>query len=85
MPTVFQGLISLRGLSERELPGLLGEAVHAHVVLDGSVRLEPRDLRRHCAERLEAHKVPGRVTFRDALPRTPNGKIDRAALVKSSA
>ncbi|MCE9671613.1 acyl--CoA ligase [Myxococcus stipitatus] len=32
------------------------------------------------ASRLEAHKVPDRVHWVPELPRTPNGKLDRAAL-----
>ncbi|WP_134728258.1 non-ribosomal peptide synthetase [Amycolatopsis nivea] len=38
------------------------------------------DLRSHCAERLPAHLVPDAFPLLDALPTTPNGKVDRAAL-----
>jgi acyl-coenzyme A synthetase/AMP-(fatty) acid ligase len=33
-----------------------------------------------CAEHLPAYMVPDEFDFREALPRTPNGKVDRAAL-----
>jgi len=35
-----------------------------------------------CAERLPAYMVPAEFDLRDALPRTPNGKVDRAALAR---
>lgn len=59
---------------------LLGQAVHAHVVPETGVELDAGRLRRHCAERLEAHMVPQRMIFHAALPRTANGKVDRRAL-----
>jgi long-chain acyl-CoA synthetase len=62
---------------------LLGEAVEAHVAPHDGCRLDPRALRRHCAEQLEDHLVPKRVIVHPALPKTPNGKIDRRALVDS--
>ena len=37
-------------------------------------------LRSHCSAALPSHMVPGRFRRLDALPRTPNGKVDRAAL-----
>ena len=40
----------------------------------------PTSLRRHCAERLEDYMVPKRVVVHDELPRTDNGKLDRATL-----
>jgi amino acid adenylation domain-containing protein len=60
---------------------LLGQAVHAHVAPESGRELDGDELRRHCAEQLELHKVPQRVIFHTALPRTANGKIDRAALL----
>jgi long-chain acyl-CoA synthetase len=59
---------------------LLGEAVHAHVVLEAAGAVDGELLRGHCAELLEDHKIPQRVVLHDQLPRTPNGKIDKRAL-----
>lgn len=42
--------------------------------------LHPDRLREWLAERLPAHAVPFRVVLLDALPLTPSGKVDRAAL-----
>lgn len=64
---------------------LLGEAVYAHVSPDPGVELDPKDLRRHCAESLESHMVPKRVVVHAELPRIGSGKIDRRALAGWSA
>jgi SagB-type dehydrogenase family enzyme len=42
--------------------------------------LEPRDLERALGDRLPAHMVPSQWVTLDALPLSPNGKLDRAAL-----
>ncbi len=60
---------------------LLGEAIEAHVAAVAGAMLDARQLRRHCAERLEGHLVPRRVVLHDELPKSANGKIDRLALV----
>lgn len=38
------------------------------------------DMRAHCAATLPAHMVPSRFRCLDAMPRTPNGKVDRKRL-----
>jgi amino acid adenylation domain-containing protein len=42
--------------------------------------LDAAKLREYLAERLPAHMVPGALVLLDAMPLTPSGKIDRAAL-----
>ncbi|MEO5716137.1 MAG: non-ribosomal peptide synthetase [Luteolibacter sp.] len=42
-------------------------------------------LREHLASRLPAYMVPGEFHFVENFPLTPNGKIDRLALVKSAS
>lgn len=60
---------------------VLGNAIKAFVVSARSgSQPEPEELIVWCRERLESHKVPKYVTFRDELPRTGNGKVDRQAL-----
>lgn len=80
-------LCALPGVSEAAVVGvpddLLGQAVHAHVASSGDVELDPDELRQLCAERLEDYKVPRRVFVHAELPRSGNGKVDRAALVVS--
>jgi amino acid adenylation domain-containing protein len=78
-------LHAIEGVREAAVVGaadkLLGQAVHAHVAPESGRRLDGGELRRRCAEALESHKVPQRVIFHTALPRTANGKLDRAALL----
>jgi len=57
-----------------------GEAVVATVVLRPGAQATAEALRRHCAARLAAFKVPKAVAFAPALPRTASGKVARAAL-----
>lgn len=54
-------------------------ALMAYVVPDGS-RVPEAELYVHLRERLPAHMVPAAVGWIDAVPMTPNGKIDHAAL-----
>ncbi|HYC04083.1 MAG TPA: AMP-binding protein [Azospirillaceae bacterium] len=56
-----------------------GEAVHAFVTPRGP-GLDAEALIRHCRENLAAYKVPRDVTIREQLPKSPVGKILRAAL-----
>jgi long-chain acyl-CoA synthetase len=64
---------------------LLGQAVVAYVVPREGATLQPAALRRHCAQHLEDYMVPSRIELRDALPTTPNGKVDRRALAEERA
>jgi len=77
-------LHAIPGVREASVVGvpdrLLGQAVHAHVAPETGLRLDADEIRRCCAQQLETHKVPRRVVFHAALPRTANGKIDRNVL-----
>lgn len=54
-----------------------GEVVAARVVAPGA---DPEALRAHLAERLVRYKLPAEIVLMEALPRTPVGKTDKAAL-----
>ena len=41
---------------------------------------DPDELRAWCREPLAPHKVPKQISFVDALPRSPGGKLLRARL-----
>jgi acyl-CoA synthetase (AMP-forming)/AMP-acid ligase II len=57
-----------------------GETVGAVVVTRSAVGGD--ELRAHCAERLAAFKVPGRVHVLDAIPKGPTGKVQRRLLAE---
>ncbi len=64
----------------RDLPGAARALVGYVVPAPGGEPLDPVALRRHAADRLPAAMVPGALVVVDALPRTPNGKVNRRAL-----
>jgi acyl-CoA synthetase (AMP-forming)/AMP-acid ligase II len=57
-----------------------GDAIVALVVLQTGGALTLYEMREHCASRLPSHKVPSKVRFVAAIPRTSSGKISRRAL-----
>ena len=65
-------------------PGTAAEAVAAAGAQPGWTGPEAlkRDLATFAAERIPEHLVPGVFVLLDTLPRTPGGKLDRAALSK---
>ncbi len=79
-------LAGLNGVAEVVVIGMASpngkdEIVRA-VVACPSNRPDVRDLTAWCRHRLADHKVPRSIVFVDAIPRTPRGKVDRAALLK---
>ncbi len=52
----------------------------AFVVTKPDARFDERALRAHLAETLPIYMLPNRIEVREALPRNPSGKLDRAAL-----
>jgi acyl-CoA synthetase (AMP-forming)/AMP-acid ligase II len=52
-----------------------GEVPVAFVVLRDGQSADPDELIAHCRERLARFKVPKEVTFLQALPRNPSGKV----------
>jgi amino acid adenylation domain-containing protein len=66
-------------VAARAVPGG-GTALAAYVAAAVDEPGLPASLRAHLAARLPAYMVPATVVVLDALPRTPNGKVDRRAL-----
>jgi acyl-coenzyme A synthetase/AMP-(fatty) acid ligase len=77
-------LLGVDGIREAVVvarPDAAGErGLVAYVVLEASPGPTPGALRRALAGRLPEHMIPSRIVALDAMPLTPNGKVDRAAL-----
>jgi acyl-CoA synthetase (AMP-forming)/AMP-acid ligase II len=61
---------------------ILGQAVKAVVVCAEGSSLTEKAIISHCANRLETFMVPRTIEFREVLPRTDTGKIERGALLE---
>lgn len=62
-----------------------GEIPRAILELREGSTLTHRELQRWCRERLEGYKIPRIVEFWRALPRLPNGKVDKSAVLAEPA
>jgi long-chain acyl-CoA synthetase len=58
-----------------------GEIVKAYVVLKGDEEATERQLINFAAKRLAPYKVPSKIEFREALPKSTVGKYLRRELV----
>jgi amino acid adenylation domain-containing protein len=63
--------------------GPAGRRLGAYVVLASGLAIAPTDLAEHLRARLPAHMVPAEWTAVEALPLTPQGKLDRRALPRA--
>jgi amino acid adenylation domain-containing protein len=59
---------------------ILGSRLRAVISANGSGGLTRQEVLEHCLRRLPGYMVPDVVEFREALPRTSTGKVDRAQL-----
>ncbi len=59
---------------------LRGEVPRAVVVPRPGADPDPRELRDHCRAQLALYQLPRIIEIWDAIPRTPAGKVDRAAV-----
>ena len=59
---------------------IFGQAIKAFVVLKEKSEVTEEMIMKYCAKNLEPFMVPKYVEFRNSLPKTPNGKIDKKKL-----
>jgi amino acid adenylation domain-containing protein len=61
---------------------LLGSRLRAVVTAAGASNLTHENVLDHCRQWLPGYMVPDIIEFREALPRTSTGKVDRAGLAQ---
>jgi acyl-CoA synthetase (AMP-forming)/AMP-acid ligase II len=59
---------------------ILGQAIKAIIVQRNGSFLIEKDVLRHCKNELEEFAIPKYIEFRDSLPKTSSGKIDKLTL-----
>ena len=59
---------------------ILGQAIKAFIVTRNGYHLTEKDVLRHCKKELEEFAIPKYIEFRDSLPKTSSGKIDKLTL-----
>jgi long-chain acyl-CoA synthetase len=78
-------LYGIPGVREAAVIGIshpiLGEELYAFVAADPDAGLTEQTVKRVCYTRLESFMVPSRVIFRESLPKTGTGKLQKQDLL----
>jgi amino acid adenylation domain-containing protein len=63
---------------------IVGNRIKAVVAADSDQSLKAADLQQHCATRIPRYMIPELIEFREVLPKTSTGKVDRVQLSRES-
>jgi len=82
--TTLYGHPAIREAAALAIPDeLLGNRLCAVISLHDGVSLTREEVLAFCSQRLPAYMLPDAVDFRDSIPKTSTGKIDRMSLARS--
>ncbi len=59
---------------------IIGNRIQACVVMHDEKKMNAKELRTFCAKKLSQYMIPEVFEFRDVLPKTSTGKVDKVAL-----
>ncbi len=62
---------------------IIGNRIKAIVSPHAGSSLQSVELQQHCATRIPKYMIPDAIEFRESLPKTSTGKIDRVSLVQN--
>jgi acyl-coenzyme A synthetase/AMP-(fatty) acid ligase len=63
---------------------VVGNRIKAVVAAHASESVQAAELQQHCATRIPKYMIPELIEFRESLPRTSTGKLDRVGLSRES-
>jgi amino acid adenylation domain-containing protein len=61
---------------------LIGNRIAAVIIPSNGSLINKEDILRHCAKQLPKYMVPETLEFKDSLPMTSSGKVDRKKLIE---
>ena len=62
---------------------IVGSRIKAYIVTDDSIELDAGAIKAYCAHHLPHYMIPEMIEFREALPKTSTGKVNRTLLAQS--
>jgi amino acid adenylation domain-containing protein len=63
---------------------VVSNRIVAVVATHDGVAIKPSELQQHCATKIPKYMIPELIEFRDSLPKTSTGKLDRVQLTQDS-
>jgi acyl-CoA synthetase (AMP-forming)/AMP-acid ligase II len=63
---------------------VVSNRIVAVVAAHDGTAVKPSELQQHCATRIPKYMIPELIEFRESLPKTSTGKVDRVQLTEDS-